>query len=341
VSLLAWLRPVVAAPMAAGTSTPALVSAVTAAGGFGFLASGYLTPDATRDQIEQTRRSCDAFGVNVFLPGDAVPDPAELAAYARELRAEADRYGVPADALTALVDDHDDWWHEKVELLVQDPVAVVSFTFAIPDADTVAALQRVGTDVLATVTTPDEARQAEDAGVDGLVVQSAAAGAHSATTTPRAPDLRADIASLVAEVAAGTRLPIVAAGGIMRSEQVRAVVAAGARAALVGTVLLRTPESGARAVHKDALADPERGATVLTRAFTGRPARALRNRFTDAHSASAPIGYPAVHLLTAPIRVAAAAGADADGINLWAGTGYREATDRPAGDVIADLLRRL
>jgi nitronate monooxygenase len=341
VSLLAQLAMVAAAPMAGGTSTPALVAAVTSAGAFGFLASGYQTPDATRDQIAQTRQSCPLFGVNVFLPGNADPNPAELAAYARELRAEAHRYGVPAEVVPALVDEHDDWWREKVELLVQDPVAVVSFTFAIPDIATVAALQRVDTVVLATVTTPEEARQAQDAGVDGLVVQSAAAGAHSATTTPRDPHLRADTATLVAEVAAGTRRPIVAAGGLMRSEQVQAVIAAGASAAMVGTVLLRTPESGARTVHKDALADPARTETVLTRAFTGRPARALRNRFTDEHSASAPVGYPAIHLLTTPIRAAAAAHDDPDGLNLWAGTGYREATDRPAGDVIADLLRRL
>jgi nitronate monooxygenase len=338
VSFLAGLAPVVAAPMAGGPSTPALVNAVTAAGGFAFLGAGYLTPDAARDQIAQVRRSGGQFGVNVFLPGDALPDAAELTTYAQELRSEAQRYGV---LLPPEVDDHDDWWRDKVELLVADPVAVVSFTFAIPDTGTVVALRRVGTAVLATVTTVAEARQAEAAGVDGLVVQSAAAGGHSATTTPRAPTSRTDTTTLVAEVRAGTSLPIVAAGGIVVSEQVQAVLAAGACAAMVGTVLLRTSESGARAVHKDALADPARDATVVTRAFTGRPARALRNRFTDQHSAAAPVGYPAIHLLTAPIRAAAAARRDPDGINLWAGTGYRAATDGPAGVVIADLMRGL
>lgn len=337
-TFLDGLAPVVAAPMAGGGTTPALVTAVTSAGGFGFLAAGYLTPDATRDQIVQTRRSTSMFGVNVFLPGDAIPDSAAIATYALQLRVDADRYGV---VLPAVIDDHDDWWRDKVELLVQDPVAVVSFTFAIPGADTVAALRRAGTAVLATVTTPDEARQAEEAGIDGLVVQSAAAGAHRATTTPRTPNSQADTAALVAEVRAGTRLPIVAAGGIMRSEQVQAVLAVGARAAMVGTALLRTPESAARPAHKDALADPARVGTVVTRAFTGRPARALRNRFTDRHTASAPVGYPAIHFLTSPIRAAAAAHADPEGLNLWAGIGYREATDNPAGDVIADLLHRL
>jgi nitronate monooxygenase len=335
-SWLDVLAPVVAAPMAGGPTTPDLVAAVTSAGGFGFLGAGYLTPDAARDQIAETRKSCSSFGVNVFLPGDALPEAAALATYVEELRQEAQRYGV---ALPAVVDDHEDWWRDKVELLVQDPVAVVSFTFAIPDVSVVAALRRVGTAVLATVTTAAEALRAEEAGVDGVVVQSAAAGGHSATTTPHAPNPQTDTAALVAEVRAGTLLPIVAAGGIVGSGQVQAVLSAGAGAAMVGTVLLRTPESGARAVHKAALADPARDATIVTRAFTSRPARALRNRFTAEHSATAPVGYPAIHLLTSPIRAAAAARADPDGLNLWAGTGYRAAADRPAGDVITDLLR--
>jgi nitronate monooxygenase len=335
------LAPVIAAPMSGGPTTPALVAAATSAGVFGFLAAGYLTPDAARDQISQTRRSCDHFGVNVFLPRDAAPDPAELAAYTRELASEADRYGLPAVGLRSATGGEDDWWHEKVELLVQDPVAVVSFTFDIPDAATVAALQRVGSTVLATVTTADEARRAEAEGVDGLVVQSAAAGGHSATTTPDAPSARTDTAALVSEVRAVSALPIVATGGIVHSAQVRAMLAAGADAAMVGTLLLRTPESGARPAHKAALADPARAETVVTRAFTGRPARGLRNRFTDEHSATAPLGYPAIHFLTAPIRAAAAARGDPEGLNLWAGTGYRAATDRPAVEVLADLINGL
>ena len=334
------LAPVIAAPMSGGPTTPALVAAATSAGCFGFLAFGYLTPDAARDQLSQTRRACDTFGVNVFLPRDPAPDAAELAAYSRELASEAERYGLPAVGVAPVAGSEQDWWREKVELLVQDPVAVVSFTFAIPDAATVASLQRAGSTVLATVTTPDEARQAEAAGVDGLVVQSAAAGGHSATTTPGAPSAQTDTPALVSEVRAGSALPIVATGGIVRSGQVQAVLAAGAQAAMVGTVLLRTPESAARPAHKAALADPARAETVVTRAFTGRPARGLRNRFTDEHSATAPIGYPAIHFLTAPIRAAAAARGDADGLNLWAGVGYREATERPAGEVLADLVKR-
>ncbi len=115
------------------------------------------------------------------------------------------------------------------------------------------------------------------------------------------------------------------------------MIRAGATAAAVGTVLLRATESGASATHQAALIDPAYTETVLTRAFTGRPARGLRNAFIDAHEAEAPSGYPAIHYLTSPLRKAAAAAGKPDYVHLWAGTGYRHATAESA----ADILRRL
>jgi nitronate monooxygenase len=101
--------------------------------------------------------------------------------------------------------------------------------------------------------------------------------------------------------------------------------------------LLRTPESGASAAHRAAIADRSRGATVLTRAFTGRPARGIRNRFIDDYDAIAPAGYPAVHHLTSPIRKAAAAAGDLEAMHLWAGTGYQQAATGPAADILRTL----
>jgi NAD(P)H-dependent flavin oxidoreductase YrpB (nitropropane dioxygenase family) len=132
-------------------------------------------------------------------------------------------------------------------------------------------------------------------------------------------------------------LPVVAAGGIAGPGDVAAALRAGAEAVSVGTLLLRTHESGASTPHQDALADPAFTETVLTTAFTGRPARALRNRFTDLHGPSAPLGYPALHHLTAPLRKAGTAAGDTSVVHLWAGTGYRRARREPA----ADALRRL
>jgi nitronate monooxygenase len=326
--------PLVAAPMAGGPSTPAMVSAVTRAGGLGMLAAGYKTVAAVEAEIKAVRSEGIPFGINVFVPNPVPVDPESYRNYAATIRREADRFGVtlPPEPI-----QDNDSFDEKIALLLDDPVPMVSFTFGIPPPDVIAGLQRANSIVVQTVTTPDEAAQARDAGIDMLAVQAAAAGGHSGTLSPHEPLTPVPLVELVERIAATVPLPVLAAGGLATPGAVTEVIRAGATAAVVGTVLLRSIESGASATHQAALSDPARTETVLTRAFTGRPARGLRNAFIDAHEAQAPLGYPAIHHLTSPLRKAAAAAGEPDYVHLWAGTGYRHATVEPA----ADILRRL
>jgi nitronate monooxygenase len=148
-------------------------------------------------------------------------------------------------------------------------------------------------------------------------------------------------ADLTRMVAAATGLPVIASGGVDGPQAVVDLLRAGAAAVPVGTLLLRTDESGASRTHKDALADPAFADTIITRAFTGRPARSLRNEFAERHDATAPTGYPAIHYLTRDLRRAAASIGDPHHVNLWAGTGYRNAGTGPAGKVIETLASRL
>jgi NAD(P)H-dependent flavin oxidoreductase YrpB (nitropropane dioxygenase family) len=136
-------------------------------------------------------------------------------------------------------------------------------------------------------------------------------------------------------------LPVIALGGIATAADVTAAIEAGAAAVAVGTVLLRSDEAGTAPVHKAALADPARTTTVRTCAFTGRPARGLRNAFTDSYDHLAPSGYPAVHHLTSPLRKAAAVAGDPERVHLWAGTGFRHATAEPAAAILTRLAGRL
>ncbi|HZZ95886.1 MAG TPA: nitronate monooxygenase [Jatrophihabitantaceae bacterium] len=337
-SLLAELDvPVVGAPLGGGPSTPELVGAVSRAGGLGFLAAGYKTPDAIAEQIRAVRAPGTPFGVNVFAPNPLPVEPAEFRGYAEAVAADAARYGIDLTAAEPIEDD--DHWQAKLDLLRRDPVPVVSFTFGLPEAATVSALQRAGTVVLLTVTTPGEARLAAGLRPDGLVVQSAAAGGHSGTLTPRTPVPALPLADLVRAVRAQTELAIIAGGGIGTPADATAALQAGAAAVAIGTLLMRTDESGASATHRAALADPRRIDTVVTRAFTGRPARALRNDFTDEHSAEAPFGYPALHYLTTALRKAAAAANDPERVHLWAGTGFRHTSTGSAADVVTNLAR--
>ncbi|AEW92851.1 MULTISPECIES: nitronate monooxygenase [Streptomycetaceae] len=330
--------PVIAAPMAGGPSTPALVTAAARAGGLGFLAGGYRTAQALAGQIHTTRAEGVPFGVNLFVPNPVPISADAYRSYARAVRAEADRYGLTLPAGPVEDDDH---WTDKIDLLTSAPVPWVSFTFGIPDRAVVSALRTAGITVLQSVTSADEACLAAASGVDALIVQAPEAGGHSATLTPARPPRPVRLTDLVTAVRRAVALPVIAAGGITTAADVRAALAAGAEAVMVGTALLRTHESGASAPHKAALVDPAFTTTTVTRAFTGRPARALRNHFTDRYDAVAPAGYPAVHHLTGPLRKAATAAGDTRLIHLWAGTGYRHARAEPAADTLARLAARL
>lgn len=327
--------PLLAAPMAGGPTTAALVTAAADAGGLGFLPGGYRTTEALAEQIAAVRPTGVLFGVNLFAPNPVPVDPGAFRRYARAIARDAAAYGI--DALAAEPVEDDDHWADKVALLLADPVPVVSFTFGIPQAPVVSALRAAGSLVVQTVTSAAEARAAAEAGADMLAVQASAAGGHSGTLTPQRIPAPVPLEELLGEVRAATALPLVAAGGVATPAAVTGALRAGADAVMVGTVLLRADEAGTSAPHRAALADPARTETVVTRAFTGRPARALRNGFTDRHSEAAPSGYPALHHLTGPMRKAAAAAGDQERIHLWAGTGYRHAGEEPA----ERILRRL
>ncbi|WP_174550343.1 nitronate monooxygenase [Nocardia coubleae] len=321
--------PVVAAPMAGGPSTPELVAAVSAAGGFGQLAAGYLGTEAVAAQIAATRALTPGpFGVNLFAPGP-VADPASYAGYLAQLGIEFP-LGTPK---------HDtDGWADKLDLLAEEPVAVVSTTFGCPTAVEVDRLHAVGSEVWVTVTSPAEAAIALDAGADALIAQGAEAGGHRACFLDDPADDAIDplgLLALLQLLTAATDRPIVAAGGIATGAAVAAVLAAGARAAQVGTALLRCPEAGTNAVHRGAIGSPE--PTMLTRAFTGRRARGIRNGFLTDHTAGAPAAYPEIHYATSPLRAEGRAAGNPDQVNLWAGQAHSLSIEQPAGELITTL----
>ncbi|GAA3304435.1 nitronate monooxygenase [Streptomyces cinereospinus] len=327
--------------MAGGVSVPQLAAAVSEAGGLGFLAAGYKTADGMYQEIQQLRGLTGRpFGVNLFMPQPEQAEPAAVDVYAHQLAGEAAWYeaelGDPDSG-------RDDGYDAKLAVLLDDPVPVVSFHFGVPSRDVLDALRRAGTLTLVTATTADEALAVEQAGADGVIVQGAEAGGHQGThrDVPENDGSAIGLLSLLGQVREAVGLPLVAAGGVMRGGQIAAVLAAGAAAAQLGTAFVATPESGASAVHKRALTDPLFARTELTRAFSGRPARGLVNRFLREHGPYAPAAYPEVHHLTSPIRKAAAKAGDAQGMALWAGQGHRMARELPAGQLVEVLAAEL
>jgi len=328
--------PIIQAPMAGGPSTPDLTAAVNRAGGLGSVAAGYLTPDQLRTTLADTRRLTDApFGVNLFCPSTPA-DPSVVRAYAERIGPESVRLGVPLGE-PRWEDDHFD---DKLGIVASGRVAMVSFTFGCPDPGTVEELHSAGCSVAVAVTSSAEARVAESADADLLVVQGTEAGGHQASFLDRAPNVR-PLATLLAEVRETTGVPLVASGGIMTGAQVAEAVRSGAVGVQVGTVFLCCPEAGTSAPYRRALTEGTYPDTMLTRAFSGRYARGLVNRFAAAYSDAAPEAYPEIHHLTRPLRAAATRAGDPGTPNLWAGTGWRAVTSAPAERIVRRLASEL
>jgi nitronate monooxygenase len=325
---------IVGAPMAGGPSTPALAAAVSNAGGLGFLAGGLISAQQLADDIVAARKlTSGPIGVNLFVPQPHLGTPAEFYAYAAALAHETQRYGVPPGEPRRGEDDT----VAKVDVVCELRPEVVSFTFGSPTKAHCRQLASAGISAVATVTTVREAEIALLCGADAVVAQGPCAGGHRATFDPLAVPADDSLDDLLAALIFGLDCPVVAAGGLATADDVQRVRDIGATAAQIGTALLLADEAGTHPVHRGALCDPQFEQTAVTRAFTGRRARALRNRFIDDHEQDAMFGFPEVAMMTGPIQAAALKIGDPHGVALWAGSEFRRAKTGPAADIVREL----
>jgi nitronate monooxygenase len=283
--------------------------------------------------VSARRLTSGPIGVNLFVPQGRHGTADQFRAFAAALSLEAENYGV---TLGKPCHDDDDW-AAKLDVVCDLRPDAVSFTFGAPTKRQCSRITGSGILALATVTTVDEAAIAVDRGVDAVVAQGPEAGGHRATFDPLPAPADDPLDDLVAALIAGVDCPVVAAGGLATATDVRRVRSVGATAAQVGTALLLSDEAGTNPVHRAALCDPQFDKTVMTRAFTGRYARALRNRFTDEHERDAISGFPGIALMTAPILAAAVRSGDPHGTSLWAGTAFRQAKKGSAVDIVREL----
>ncbi|MDD4867984.1 MAG: nitronate monooxygenase, partial [Mycobacterium sp.] len=274
-------------------------------------------------------------GVNLFVPQPSVADWVQLDYYAEELEEIAEHYQVEVGR-PEFGDDDD--WERKLEVVADVRPELVSFTFGVPPPEIIARLGALGLLVIVTVTSAYEAGVAVAAGADSLVVQGPGAGGHRATFAPDMEPNRDSLHQLITRMRSAHDVPVIAAGGLGTARDIAAVLHRGAVAAQVGTALLLSDEAGTNAAHRTAMKNPIFGTTVVTRAFSGRYARGLENDFTRLLDNVAPLGYPEVNQMTSPIREAAAALQDPNGIPLWAGTSFKEARHGPVADIIASLV---
>jgi nitronate monooxygenase len=322
--LLDLTLPVIGAPMAGGPSTPALAAAVSEAGGLGFLAAGYKSPESVATEVAAARSATTGpVGVNLFVVEPYEPDPAILDAYRRSIEPEAARLSTTLGE-ARWDDDH---WQAKVDLMLDLHPDVVSFTFGCPSPEVLRRLATQGILSSVTVTSVVEAEAAVARGAASLCVQGHHAGGHRGTWDVEAEPDTTPLPTLVSAVASTVGLPVVAGGGVVDASSVETLMTNGAIAVQAGTAYLLADEAGTNATHREAMTNLRFTETALTRAYTGRWARGLANRFIADH-ADAPPGYPHLHHMTSSLRKAAVAAGDMDVAHLWAGTGH--ARVRPA-----------
>jgi nitronate monooxygenase len=331
-------HPIIQGPLGGGPSTPELVAAVSNAGGLGSLGAAYMTPDQIGQAIAGIRSlTSKPFHVNLFAGGWST-SPAFDAAPMLALLGEAhQKLGIAPPAAQQPTPDP---FPAQLEAVLDARPPIFSFTFGIPDGDAISRLKSRGIIVLGTATTVAEARALEQAGVDAIVAQGAEAAAHRGTFLESFESSMVPTLDLVRATVHAVELPVIATGGMMDARDIVAALDAGASAASLGTAFLACPESGASDAYKRAILAAKQDTTVVTRAFSGRPARGLKNAFIANldRRENIILPYPLQNAATRPMRVAAAQQGLPDYLSLWAGQGVARACAMPAGDLVASLL---
>ena len=339
-TLLGVRYPIIQAPMA-GVSPPTLVAAVSNAGGLGSLGLGASNDRHVREHIAATRAlTGQPFNVNLFCHAEAQADSKREAVWLQHLSAEFARFrATPPAALrniyaTALGND------VLLETLLEARPKVVSFHFGLPEKHWIKALKQVGIVTMACATNWEEAEQVEQAGVDVLVAQGFEAGGHRGIFDPTHDD-RIGTLALVSTLAGRSRLPVVAAGGIMNGSGIAAAMQRGAAGVQMGTAFILCPESSATPAYRAELSSERAAHTGVTSAISGRPARGIVNRFHALQGEGTPRvpDYPIAYDAGKALHQAATAQGDASYAAHWAGQGAPLARALPADVLVRTLVQ--
>jgi len=335
---LSLTYPIIQAPLAGGGDTPALVAAVSEAGGLGFVGAAYLTPQQIIEAARAVRSgTARPFGINLFAPLSILETPGDPTAALERVAPFYTELGLPQPPVPVSTPDS---FGEQLAAALESGASVFSFTFGILPTSAIEAIKSRGMFLMGTSTSVEEAISLEKAGVDAVVTQGSEAGGHRGTFATDFDSSMVGTIALVPQVVDAVKVPVIASGGIMDGRGIAAALALGASAVQMGTAFLTCDEAGIPEAYKEAILRAREHETRLTRAFSGRPARGIVNRFmteVEAGGAEAILPFPLQNALTRPLRTAAATEGRAEFLSLWAGQGVRLARREAA----ANLVRRL
>ena len=333
--------PIILAPMGGGPGTPELVATVSNSGGLGSLAAAYLKPDQISKDIQRIRKLTDRpFAVNLFAGGYDTSyrgDGRPMLEVLAEIHQALD---LPAPSLPDVPPDP---FNDQFEVILDARPSVFSFTFGIPASDAMARLKANGVLAIGTATTVDEAVLLEQSGVAAIVAQGAEAGAHRGTFLNSFGASMVPTLELVRTIHDRVSVPVIASGGLMDGRDIAESFSCGASAAQLGTAFLTCPESGTSQSYRNAIVNARVDTTVVTRAFSGRPARGLSNTFITRLEGKENVilPYPIQNILTRPMRNAAAKKGESGFQSLWAGRGVTRSRSMPAGELVQKLVEEM
>ncbi|WP_100013003.1 NAD(P)H-dependent flavin oxidoreductase [Lentibacillus sediminis] len=334
--------PIIQAGMAGGVTTPELVAAVSIAGGLGTLGAGYMNAEQMRESIQNIKQLTDQpFGVNLFVP--ETPNVSEeeiekanewLHPFRDELNiSEKPKVKKPTSSI----------FEEQVKIIIEERVPICSFTFGLPSEETVQHLKRENVTLIGTATTVNEAIANEEIGMDMVVVQGSEAGGHRGTFMGSFEESMVGTMALVPQTLDRVDIPVIAAGGIMDGRGVLAALVLGAGAVQMGTAFVTSLESGAKNQHKEAILNSHEEQPVITSAFSGKPARGIRNDFITkmARYETELPEYPIQNTLTKTIRSEAAKQNRPEWMSLWCGQNPRSSKQQSASEMIGDIVSQV
>lgn len=311
--------PIIQAPMAGGITTAKLIAAVSNAGGLGSLGAGYMSPEEIRRGIQEIKSLTDQpFAVNLFIPEKSNATTKQIDHMTKVLKKVC---GKVTNKINLVHPPYVYAFNEQLQAILEEKIAVFSFVFGIPNKEWIVKLKKNKIKLMGTATTLSEARLLQKHDSDLIVVQGFEAGGHRASFTDTVDNALIGNLALIPQIVDQIKTPVIAAGGIMDARGILAALVLGASAVQMGTAFITCQESGAHPDYKKALLTLTNDNTTLTRSFTGKFARGIKNEFIDkmlAYQADI-LDYPIQHALTKQVREIAAQKGLINYMSLWAG----------------------
>ena len=334
--LLGLTHPIVQAPMS-GLAPATLAAAVCNAGALGSIGCAVLSPAVAREQVATLRQVTNRpFNLNFFVHTHPRTDPQATARVRGRLASYFDEFGLgPVPEPKEPIPTFDE---ERLSLVLELRPRVVSFHFGLPEAPAMRQIKEAGCIVLSSATTVAEARSLEANGADAIIAQGLEAGGHRGSFSGSPGAGMVGTMALVPQIVDAVRVPVIAAGGIADGRGIAAAFALGASGAQIGTAFLGCPEATLSPLYRAQLQAATDDVTELTRAFTGRPARAIRNRFITEMADCESLEFPLQMSLISPLLQLSGDEARAEFMPVWAGQAAPLVRDLPAGRLVEALV---